>query len=291
MARKTERKALGRGLSALLGDQPQAGEPVAKPADGTRGVAIDLIDSNPGQPRKTFRDAELDELATSLRRHGLIQPIVLRPSPTTQGRFQIVAGERRWRAAQRAGLHDIPAVVREMDDRQVLELAIIENVQRVDLDPIEEGQGYRDLIEQFGYTQAELAEVVGKSRSHLANSMRLLSLPDPVIQMVRTGKLSAGHARALIGAQNPLELAQRVVGQNLSVRQTEELARKASGPEPTRARSQPEKDADTRLLESDISATIGLPVSIDHAKSGGGELRIKYKDLEQLDTLLARLSD
>lgn len=290
MARKPERKVLGRGLSALLGDQPIVTDEAPEAPRGAKGIAIDLIDGNPRQPRKTFRDAELDELATSLRRHGLIQPIVVRPSPNDPGRFEIVAGERRWRAAQRAGLHEVPAVVNELDDREVLELAIIENVQRVDLDAIEEGQGYRDLMDHFGYTQAELAEVVGKSRSHLANTMRLLSLPDPVIQMIRNGKLSAGHARALIGAQDPLDLAQRVVGQNLSVRQTEELARQVAKPDRARP-GKPDKDADTKILEGDLSASIGMRVRIDHNAKGGGEIRITYKDLEALDRLCSKLAE
>lgn len=294
MARKSERKALGRGLSALLGDHPAG---IGGAADNTVNasadrVPVDLIDANPHQPRKTFRQAELEELAASLRRHGVVQPVILRPSPAEPGRYQIVAGERRWRAAQLAGLHDLPAVVRELDDREILELAIIENIQRVDLDPIEEAQGFRQLIDSFGYTQTEMADVVGKSRSHLANTMRLLTLPDQVITLVRDGKLSAGHARALINAADPIALAEQTVLRGLTVRQVEDLARKAPEAARTRARNaNPAKDADTRMLEGDLSAAIKMRVAIRHASDGGGEMIIRYKDLDDLDRLCRKLSE
>lgn len=294
MAAKSQRKALGRGLSALLGEQevgPNVDGPASAPAAGAR-IAIDLIDPNPQQPRTDFKEADLRELAASLKRHGVIQPVVLRPAPAAQGRYQIVAGERRWRAAQLAGLHDLPAVVREIDDREILELAIIENVQRVDLDPIEEARGYRQLIESFDYTQAELAEVVGKSRSHVANMMRLLSLPDQVVRLVRDGKLSAGHARALINAADPTALAERARAQGLSVRQVEELARKVpEGRRKPRSKADTGKDADTRMIEGDLSAAIKMRVIIDHAPGGGGEMRIRYKDLDDLDRLCAKLTE
>ena len=263
MARKSERKALGRGLSALLGDQPVA----AATAGGSVGsepsrIPVDLIDANPQQPRKSFRDSE------------------------------IVAGERRWRAAQRAGIHELPAVVRPLDDRQIFELAIIENIQRVDLDPIEEAQGYRQLIDSFGYTQAELGEVVGKSRSHLANTMRLLALPDQVIRLVREGKLTAGHARAVINAADPVALAEQAVLKGLTVRQVEDLARKVPEAAATRRnRKPPEKDADTRMLEGDLSAAIRMRVLIQHDADGGGEMRIRYKDLDDLDRLCRKLGE
>ena len=294
MARKTERKALGRGLSALLGDQPvgMAGHAPAQLPAATDRIPVDLIDANPRQPRKTFRQDELEELAGSLRRHGVVQPVVLRPSPIEPGRYQIVAGERRWRAAQLAELHDLPAVIRALDDREILELAIIENIQRVDLDPIEEAQGFRQLIEAFGYTQAELADVVGKSRSHLANTMRLLSLPDQVIAMVRDGKLSAGHARALINAADPVGLAEQTVLRGLTVRQVEELARKVPEAAKVRThRANPTKDADTRMLEGDLSAAIKMRVTIRHARDGGGEMAIRYKDLDDLDRLCRKLTE
>lgn len=292
MAKKTERKALGRGLSALLGDQPQ--QAAAKPgASGPYSqIPIDLIDANPDQPRKSFSQAELEELASSLRRHGLIQPVLLRPAPDQPKRYQIVAGERRWRAAQMAELHEIPAVVKELDDREMLELAIIENIQRVDLDPIEEAQGFRQLIDTFSYTQSQLAEIIGKSRSHLANTMRLLSLPDEVIEMVQSGRLSPGHARALINAPDPIGLAERAVRKELTVRQVEDLARKA--PEAKHQKRQHkvvEKDADTRTLEGDLSAAIKMRVQINHASTGGGEVQIRYKDLDELDRLCRKLAE
>ncbi len=294
MARKVQRKALGRGLSALLGDQMASGEgqqPIENNITPST-IPIDLIDANPEQPRTNFREADLEELASSVRRHGVIQPVVLRHAPGADGRYQIVAGERRWRAAQRAGLHALPAVVREINDKQLLELAIIENVQRVDLDPIEEANGYRQLIDNFGYTQAELAEIVGKSRSHLANLMRLLALPEQIIRLVRDGKLSAGHARALINAADPTGLAERAVAQGLTVRQVEDLARKVPEGRKTRSnRRRTEKDADTRMIEGDLSAAIKMRVQIDHAPVGGGEMRIRYKDLDDLDRLCQKLTE
>lgn len=294
MARKSDRKALGRGLSALLGDTATDIAPPtdARPDLSPSTVPIDLIDANPQQPRTSFRDGELDELAASLRRHGVIQPIVLRPAPGSTGRYQIVAGERRWRAAQRAGLHEMPAVVRALDDRQILELAIIENIQRVDLDPIEEARGYRQLVDSFDYTQAELSEVVGKSRSHVANMMRLLALPDQIVRLVRDGKLSAGHARALINAPDPISIAEQAVARGLTVRQVEDLARKAPEARRHNANRKPiQKDADTRMLEGDLSAAIGMRVAIEHAAGGGGEIRIRYKDLDDLDRLCQKLSE
>lgn len=299
MAKKSDRRALGRGLSALLGDTAPPGakaamvtEPQASEPAQTSTVPIDLIDANPDQPRQRFQQSDLDELAVSIRQHGVIQPVLLRPAPTKKGRYQVVAGERRWRAAQLAGIHELPAVVRALDDKELLEIAIIENVQRVDLDPIEEAQGYTQLVEAFGYTQAELAEIIGKSRSHLANTMRLLSLPDQVRMLVRDGKLSAGHARALINAPDPIGLAEQAVLKGLTVRQVEALARKL--PEAAQAKKSipyPEKDADTRQLEGDLSATIGMRVQIEHLPKGGGEVRIRYKDLDDLDRLCQKLSE
>ncbi len=296
MARKSDRKALGRGLSALLGDNVHLTTPVddAMPSGMSPAeIPVDLISANPGQPRQTFHDSDLQELADSIRRHGVIQPVVLRPDPDKAGAYQVVAGERRWRAAQRAGVHALPAVVRDLDDREVLELAIVENIQRVDLDPIEEARAYTQLIESFGYTQAELSGVIGKSRSHLANTMRLLSLPDQVIDMVRSGRLSAGHARALINAPDPVALAERAVLKGLTVRQVEALARKAPGGARTQraARQPPLKDVDTRLLEGDISAAIGMRVRIEHGPHGSGELRIRYRDLDDLDRLCRKLGE
>ena len=298
MARKSDRKALGRGLSALLGDNAATGtvDANASPdvaARDTNDIPIDLIFSNPDQPRQTFRDEELEELAASIREHGVLQPVLLRPFPGKPKQYQIIAGERRWRAAQKAGVHALPAVVREVDDRQILELAIIENVQRVDLDPIEEAHGYSQLIETFGYTQEKLSEIIGKSRSHLANTMRLLSLPESVISFVKAGQLTAGHARALIKAKNAEAIAKEAVAKGFSVRQVEALVKQADEqPRPSRASVRPEKDADTKLLEGDLGAAIGMRVSIDNTtEDGSGELRIRYKSLDQLDELCRKLTE
>jgi ParB family transcriptional regulator, chromosome partitioning protein len=293
MTRRPERRPLGRGLSALLGEPEGAtgAEPGAIAAPST--VPIDLIRPNPTQPRQSLRDADLQDLAASIREHGIIQPIILRPDPDRTGSYQIVAGERRWRAAQHAGLHAVPAIVRELDDRKILELAIIENVQRVDLDPVEEAHGYTQLVETFGYTQEELARVIGKSRSHLANTMRLLALPEPVLNMLRAGTLTAGHARALITAADPVGLAEMAVARGLTVRQVEELARKLPASDRAKApRRMPEKDADTRVLEGDLSAAIGMRVRIEHlTPEGGGEVRIRYKSLDELDRLCRKLGE
>lgn len=289
MARTPERRPLGRGLSALLDDP---GDDLAE-TTGANEIPIDLIDPNPDQPRRNFRQGELEELAESLRRHGVIQPLILRSSPKNSQRYQIIAGERRWRAAQIAGLHAVPAILRELEDQQVIELAIIENVQRVDLDPVEEARGYTQLVENFGYTQEQLAGTIGKSRSHVANTMRLLALPEPVLNMLQAGTLTAGHARALITATDPVALAEQAVGRGLTVRQVEELARKL--PPEIRAkapRQRPAKDADTRALEGDLSAAIGMRVTLEHLTAdGGGEVRIRYRDLNELDRLCRKLSD
>jgi ParB family transcriptional regulator, chromosome partitioning protein len=295
-----ERKGLGRGLSALLADiNPETTDAapaaeVAAPAaqGGVARVAVELLRPNPDQPRRRFAEADLDELAASLREKGVLQPLIVRPHPETAGHYEIVAGERRWRAAQRAQLHELPVIVREFTDTEVLEVAIIENVQRADLNPLEEAQGYRQLMDRFGHTQEKLAEALGKSRSHIANLLRLLTLPEPVLELLRGGRLTAGHARAVITAADPLALARVVVERDLSVRQTEALARQAAAPARSRpAGAAPAKDADTRALEQDLAAALGLPVSIEH-KAGGraGELRIRYRSLEELDGLCQLLS-
>lgn len=295
-----EKKGLGRGLSALLADVAPAPEPVqaaagaapAPPAAGQRMVPIDRIVANPHQPRRTFAEAELNELAASIREKGVIQPLILRPHPKDVNGFEIVAGERRWRAAQLAAVHEVPAVVRELDDGEVLELAIIENIQRADLNPLEEAQGYRQLMDRFGHTQERLAEALGKSRSHIANLLRLLTLPEPVLELLRAGRLSAGHARALVTATDPTALARQVVERDLSVRQTEALARAAANPAPARRQAAPmAKDADTRALESDLTAHLRLKVTIEHRPGAeNGELRIRYGTLEELDGLCQLLS-
>jgi ParB family transcriptional regulator, chromosome partitioning protein len=285
-----EKKGLGRGLSALLADiapaeaAPEPGRPA--PA-GTKPVPIELIQPNPQQPRRHFGEKELQELASSIREKGVIQPLILRPHPAESGRYEIVAGARRWRAAQLAGVHALPALVRDLDDTEVLELAIIENIQRADLNALEEAQGYRQLMDRFGHTQEKLAEALGKSRSHIANLLRLLTLPEPVQALLRDGRLSPGHARALVTAPDPAALARQVVEKDLSVRQTEALARETA---PRPARPPAARDADTVALERDLAANIGLPVRIEHKAGGAGELRIAYGSLEELDRLCQLLS-
>lgn len=285
-----EKKGLGRGLSALLADVgPEPARPLGGAPVGQRIIPIDRIRANPNQPRRSFEDKDLQDLAASIRAKGVIQPLIVRPHPEDPDGFEIVAGERRWRAAQMAEVHELPAVVRELDDSEVLELAIIENVQRADLNPVEEALGYRQLMDRFGHTQERLAEGLGKSRSHIANVLRLLTLPDTVLEHLRAGRLTAGHARALVTAANPEALAKQVIDRGLSVRQTEALAREAARPVAAPL-ARPVKDADTRALEADLSANLRLPVSIDHKASGkGGELRIRYKTLDELDGLCQRL--
>ncbi len=290
-----DRKGLGRGLSALLADVATIDEAPRREAGAgpANAVPIERIRPNPNQPRRDFDDKELQDLAASIREKGVIQPLILRPHPVDGDQYQIVAGERRWRAAQLAGIHELPAIVRELSDTEVLELAIIENIQRADLNPMEEAQGYRQLMDRFGHTQERLAEALGKSRSHIANLLRLLTLPDPVLDLVRAGKLTAGHARALVTATNPESLARQVVERDLSVRQTEALARSAAaGPSPVRPSPRPVvKDADTRALEEDLAANLRLKVSIEHRPGQqAGELRIRYSTLEELDGLCQMLS-
>jgi ParB family chromosome partitioning protein len=282
------RRRLGRGLAALIGemDRPAAVEKSAAPADGQ--APIEFVAPNPRNPRRNFGDADLADLAQSIREHGVVQPVVVRPSGEA-GRYEIIAGERRWRAAQRAGLTHIPVIVRDVNDRTALELAIIENVQRTDLNPVEEALGYQQLIDEHNYTQADLGQVIGKSRSHVANTLRLLKLPDVIRDMLINGDLSAGHARALVSAADPAGLAKRIVEDGLSVRQAEALAQlpaeSVREPSPSVPR---DKDADTLALEKLLSDVTGLKVAIAH-RDRGGEVRIGYKTLEQLDDLCRRL--
>lgn len=294
---KAERRGLGRGLSALMADvetTPSRAASEQAPRKPETFVDIALISPNPDQPRRTFAETALNELADSIREKGIIQPLILRKNPRKPEGFEIVAGERRWRAAQKAQLHQVPAIVRDLNDTEVLELAIIENIQRADLNAVEEAAGYRQLMDRFGHTQEQLAEALGKSRSHIANLLRLLNLPDDVLEMVRQSALSAGHARALITSENPSELARTVVKRGLSVRQTEVLAKK-TGAEGKAGSSATKiinlKDADTRRLEEDLSAALGLKVSIDHDPGKpGGTLVLKYKSLDQLDEICRKLS-
>jgi len=278
---------LGRGLAALIGDAQDDGAAQQR-ARGQRTVPIEFIRANPQNPRKAFGEEDLAELSESIREKGVIQPIIVRPKPEMPGVFEIIAGERRWRAAQRVGLHDVPVVVVEAADKEALEIAIIENVQRTDLNPLEEATGYEQLIEQFGYAQADLAKVVGKSRSHVANTMRLSKLPDGVKTLLADGALSAGHARAILSAEAPEALAKRVVAQGLTVRDVERLVQNEGAGGRAPRTPPPDKDADTRALEKALSDVTGLGVTIDH-RAGGGTLSIRYSTLEQLDSLCRRL--
>jgi ParB family transcriptional regulator, chromosome partitioning protein len=288
-------RGLGRGLSALLGEQVAEAAPVdGKPAPaGVRSVPIETLKPNPDQPRKTFRKEELDELAGSIRDRGVLQPILVREQPGEPGIWQIVAGERRWRAAQAARLTEVPIIERVLDDVAVLEVAIIENVQRADLNPLEEAEAYRVLMDRFGRTQDAVAGVVGKSRSHVANTLRLLQLPDRVLNYLREGKLSAGHARALINTPDAADLADRAYMDGLNVRQTEALARRAvAGTAPsTPGKGRPASDpstADVAALEQDLSEALGLKVQLTD-RGGRGELVLGWRSLEQLDDLCRRL--
>ncbi|QGZ97033.1 ParB/RepB/Spo0J family partition protein [Terricaulis silvestris] len=264
--------------------------PMSSNDAGPRGLAIDLVQRNPQQPRKHFDEAELNDLASSIKSHGVLQPILVRP--IAGGKYEIVAGERRWRAAQKAGLHSIPAVIRELNEVEVLEIAIVENVQRMDLNPIEEAQGFQALIDRFGRTQQEIADSVGKSRPHIANMLRLLALPDDLQEMVRDGRLSSGHARAILTAPDPRGLAQRAISEGLNVREIERLAQVAKdekhGPRVNTGASTDGKSADTRALEQSLSNALGLDVTISE-KGTAGELRVSYKTLEQLDDVIRRL--
>ncbi|WP_137133657.1 ParB/RepB/Spo0J family partition protein [Rhizobium sp. FKY42] len=278
------RRRLGRGLAALIGEMDQVaplGEQQPKPVNPDRLVPIELISRNPRNPRRMFDEAELHDLAASLRQHGIVQPVVVRPVSVG---FEIIAGERRWRAAQLAGLIEIPVIVRDVDDRTALEIAIVENVQRSDLNPLEEALGYEQLIAEHGYTQNDLGEIIGKSRSHVANSLRLLKLPEPVRDMLAGGKLSAGHARALVSTSDPTGLAKVIVNKGMSVRDAERLAQndiKAQSEAPKLTPIQ-NKDSDTLALERSLSDSLGLEIKISH-KGGSGHIKINYKTLEQLE--------
>lgn len=284
-----ERKGLGRGLSALMADVSLE-EISGTAARAEMKLPIEQLRPNPHQPRTDFDEMALRALADSIRQKGLIQPLIVRPAGD---HYQIVAGERRWRAAQMAQLHDVPVIIRALDDQAVLEIAIIENVQREDLNAIEEALGLRALIDRFGHTQEMVAEALSRSRSHVANLLRLLALPQEVQDMVREGALSAGHARALIGTDDSLTLAKRVVQDGLSVRQTERLVRRLreeAGREAPAVRKQADaKDADTRALEADLAANLGLPVSIDD-HGGAGNLVIRYRNLDELDRICGVLT-
>lgn len=281
--KKVERRGLGRGLSALMADVASTSSDGAEGRARETRLPIEVLVPNPDQPRTYFDAEALAELAASIKEKGVIQPLIVRPRGE---RYQIVAGERRWRAAQRAQVHDVPVIIRDLSDTEVLEIAIVENIQRADLNPIDEAFGYRALIEQFGHTQEKLAEAMGKSRSHIANLLRLLNLPDDVMVLVRDGKLSSGHARALITTPNPSALARKVVAEGLNVRQTEALAKRGEGegqPKPKRVTH--DKDADLRALENDLSAALGMPIDITHDGTGKGRVTISYRDMDEMDRL------
>lgn len=286
------KKRLGRGLAALIGEMDRVpDEAVAPVATLDRQIPIEFIARNPRNPRRLFTEGDLEDLTNSIREHGIVQPVVVRLAKDSTDRYELIAGERRWRAAQRAGLTSVPVIIREVDDRVALELAIIENVQRADLNPLEEGMGYQQLIDDHDYTQADLAQVIGKSRSHVANTLRLLKLPEPVRDLITNGSLSAGHARTLITADNPAALADKIVRDGLSVRQAEALAQGEGGKQQApKAKTPDEKDADTQALEKLLSDVMGMRVTVNHLNKGG-DVRIHYTTLEQLDEICQRLQN
>lgn len=296
---KPKTRGLGRGLSALMADVSAQDDRTTESTQQRRPdllVPIEKVFPNPDQPRRSFGSEQLQDLAASIREKGVIQPLIVRRRKADSGTFEIVAGERRWRAAQMAQLHELPVLVRDFDDTEVLEIAIIENIQRADLNPIEEAVGYKQLMEKFGHTQDKLSAVLGKSRSYIANLVRLLQLPEEVQGYLRDGQLSAGHARALITAQDPTGLARKVIQQGLSVRETERLAKKAATDDtsvsntPSKPRKAVEKDADTRALEGDLSANLGMKVTIQHDNGQeSGLISIRYTSLDELDELCQKL--
>lgn len=295
MAEEQGRSRLGRGLAALIGD---VGDEIGaiERARGQRKVPVEFLRPSARNPRRIFNDAELDDLTASVRERGILQPIIVRAFPGMLDAYEIIAGERRWRAAQRAELHEVPVILVEANDREALEIAIVENVQRADLNAIEEAAGYERLIAEFDYTQNDLAKVIGKSRSHVANTLRLTKLPEPVRLMVSEGAVSAGHARALLAVSDPEQVAKRIVEQGLTVRDIERLGQEEARGETKSvpnavATARPEKDPDTRAVEKALEDALGLGVSIKHRANGGGEMKIAYKTLEQLDALCRRLKD
>ncbi len=290
------RRNLGRGLAALLGDEEEPSaeeesEALAEARDMATEVAVAHIRPGRFQPRHSFDDAGIEDLVESVREKGILQPLLVRPDPDTPERYEIIAGERRWRAAQQAQRHTVPVIVRRFTDPEALEVALIENLQRQDLSPLEEADGYRRLMEEFQHSQEDLGRTIGKSRSHVANMLRLLNLPDNVKPLVDDGSLSAGHARALLGAENPEAVARQVVNRNLNVRQTEKLVQEASDQKGSRkaGKASGEKDADTQALERDLAEALGMKVSIT-AKDGKGTVTVHYESLDQLDEVARRLN-
>jgi ParB family transcriptional regulator, chromosome partitioning protein len=294
MAEEGKRRSLGRGLSALLGDAPVAVATTAEESGvlrAPREVDIDQLRPNPWQPRHHFAEDDLASLEASILEMGILQPILVRHARGSDTEFEIIAGERRWRAAQRARLHQVPVVVKDLDDAAALEIAIVENVQRADLSPLEEADGYQRLMDEFGHTQEHLSGIIGKSRPHIANMLRLLALPPKVKALIEDGSLSAGHGRALLSAIDPVGLARQVVKKGLNVRQVEKLVKKeGTSKQASRHQPLPGKDADTLALEANISAALGLKIDIDHKGESGGQVNVQYQTLEQLDEICRRLS-
>jgi ParB family chromosome partitioning protein len=285
MAAPAPKSRLGRGLASLIGE-PANQEQGLPPEGQSRIVPIEQVFSSSLNPRQSFKEAELEELASSIRERGLVQPLIVRPKG--QSDYEIVAGERRWRAAQKAGLRNISVIVRELSDKEVLELAIIENVQRADLNPIEEARGYKELVERFQYNQDDLAQIIGKSRSHVANTLRLLRLPDGVLKHVEDGSLSAGHARALVGREDAESLAKQIIAKGLNVREVEALVQRPAGSLPE-TRKKRDKDADTAAFEKEIAEALGLKVEVKRGSGESGVLSIRYSNFDQLDYLRGRL--
>jgi ParB family transcriptional regulator, chromosome partitioning protein len=292
MAEETHRSRLGRGLASLIGDVGAEAESAPERSRGQRRVPVEFLKANPRNPRRMFSEAELDELAGSIRERGIIQPIVVRTARGAVDSFEIIAGERRWRAAQRAGLHDVPIIVHEASDSEALELAIIENVQRADLNALEEAMGYQALGEEFKYSQDDIAKIVGKSRSHVANTLRLMKLPEAVKAYIRVGKLTAGHARALIGLPDPEAVAHEIVARGLNVRDVEALAQQhaSAAGKVKKPRQRAAKDVDTLAAEKRLCDALGLVVTIDH-RGESGIVQIKYRGLDQLDDVIRRLEE
>ena len=290
MAQENSKRRLGRGLAALIGDDASE-EGIVADARTLRHMPIEFLVRNPRNPRRRFEEEDLADLTNSVRAKGLLQPIVVRPVDGQENAYEIVAGERRWRAAQKAGVHEVPVIIRSFSDGEALEIALVENIQRSDLNPIEEGEGYQQLIDHFNYTQQQLADSIGKSRSHIANTLRLLTLPDKIKQYLSSGALTAGHARALIATETPELIADQIVKLGLSVRDAEDMARKPANDSAAKSSKRlVEKDADTIALENTLAEALGLKVNIVDKGRKGGELRIAYKTLEQLDDVCKRLN-
>lgn len=292
-----KKRGLGRGLNALFEDEegvyPQVDSEGHTPGRARDMIGVEFLEPGMSQPRKDFDEKSLRDLADSIKAHGLLQPILVRPDANRNDYYEIIAGERRWRAAQLAQLHEVPVIVLTLSDIEALEIALIENLQREDLNPIEEAQGYQKLLDDYGHTQEQLAKALGKSRSHIANTVRLLGLPDKIQGYLAEGKMSSGHARALITSDNPEELAQQVVSKGLNVRQTEALASDMSGKEPSKTvqKTKMPKDSDTLALEKELSDHLGMSVSIDTSDGVQGHVRIHFRSLDQLDEILSKLSD